>query len=65
MSFFGYGNFVSGNAALGFPIADHWDAGVGYLVGSRFKIYGSSNDIAIRLPQKGPIFGLEYHWGAR
>lgn len=64
MSFFGYGNFVSGNAALGYPIAHHWDARVGYLMGSRFKIYGSSNNIAIRLTQKGPIFGLEYHWAA-
>ena len=63
MSFFGYGNFVSANAVLGFPISHHWDARVGYLMGSRFKIYGSSDNIGIRLTQKGPIFGIEYHWG--
>jgi len=65
MSFFGYGNFVSGNGAVGFRIGHKWDARVGYLLGSRFKIYGSSDNIGIRLTQKGPVFGLEYHWGTR
>ena len=65
MSFFGYGNFVSGNAALGFPLGQHLAARAGYLLGSRFKINGSSDNIAIRLTQKGPVFGLEYHWGVR
>jgi hypothetical protein len=65
MSFFGYGNFVSGNAALGIPLSHHWDARAGYLMGSRLKIEGSSNQIAIRLTQKGPVFGVEYHWGTR
>ena len=65
MSFFGYGNFISGNATLGFPIGRRWDVRTGYLLGSRFKIYGSSDNIAIRLTQKGPVFGLEYHWGVR
>ena len=65
MSFFGYGNFVSGNALLGFPIRQHWDAHAGYLLGSRLKISESSNNIAIRLTQKGPVFGIEYHWGTR
>jgi len=65
MSFFGYGNFVSGNAALGFPIGRSWNIRAGYLMGSRVNIYGSSDNIAIRLTQKGPLFGLEYHWGVR
>jgi hypothetical protein len=26
----GYGNFVSGNTVLGFPITHHWDARAGY-----------------------------------
>ncbi|HTT24046.1 MAG TPA: hypothetical protein VMG82_34290 [Candidatus Sulfotelmatobacter sp.] len=34
MSFFGYGNFVSGNAALGFPVSTHWDVRAGYQVGA-------------------------------
>lgn len=65
MSFFGYGNFISSNATLGFPIARKWDARVGYILGSRLKIEGSSNQIAIRLTQKGPVLGVEYHWGTR
>lgn len=65
MSFFGYGNFVSGGALLGFPISTHWDVRAGYLMGSRLKISGSTDNIAIRLTQKGPVFGIEYHWGTR
>lgn len=65
MSFFGYGNFISGNATLGFPLAHNWDARAGYLLGSRLKIEGSSDQIAIRLTQKGPVIGVEYHWGER
>ena len=65
MSFFGYGNFVSANAILGFPVSTHWDVRAGYLMGSRLKISGSSDNIAIRLTQKGPVFGVEHHWGIR
>jgi len=65
MSFFGYGDFISANAVLGFPISRHWDARIGYIMGSRLKIHGSSDHIAIRLTQKGPVFGAEYHWGVR
>jgi hypothetical protein len=65
MSFFGYGNFVSGNGVLGFPILIHWDIRAGYMVGSRLKISGSTDNIAIRLTQKGPLFGIDYHWGSR
>lgn len=65
MSFFGYGNFVSGGASLGFPISARWDVRAGYLVASRLKISGSTDNIAIRLTQKGPLFGIEHHWGKR
>jgi len=65
MSFFGYGNFMSGNAVLGFPITPHWDARAGYLWGSRLKIDDSNSNISLRLVQKGPLFGVEYHWGTR
>ncbi|HMK28664.1 MAG TPA: hypothetical protein VK473_03200 [Terriglobales bacterium] len=65
MSFFGYGNFVSGSAVLGIPISPHWDVRAGYLMGSRLKISGSTDNIAIRLTQKGPVFGIERHWGTR
>jgi hypothetical protein len=33
MSFFGYGNFVSGNALVGFPIGRHWDVHAGLPIG--------------------------------
>ena len=65
MSFFGYGNFVSGNAVAGIRVSPHWNARVGYLLGSRLKISGSDDRIAIRLTQKGPVFGFEYNWGTR
>jgi hypothetical protein len=65
MSFFGYGNFVSGNAVVGIRMSPHWNARAGYLLGSRLKITGSNDRIAIRLTQKGPVFGVEYQWGAR
>jgi hypothetical protein len=65
MSFFGYGNFFAGNAILGFPISTHWNVRAGYLIGSRLKISGSTDNIAIRLTQKGPVFGIEHHWGRR
>lgn len=65
MSFFGYGNFISGHGQLGYTISKHWAAQAGYLVGSRLSIHGSSDQIAIRLTQKGPVFGVEYRWGTR
>jgi hypothetical protein len=65
MSFFGYGNFISAGATVGFPISHSWDVRAGYLMGSRLKIEGSSDQIAIRLTQKGAVIGVEYHWGTR
>jgi len=65
MSFFGYGNFMSAGGNLGFPIGQHWDARVGYLMGSRLKIDDSNSNISLPLVQKGPVFGVEYHWGQR
>ena len=65
MSFFGYGNFISAGATVGFPISHSWDVRAGYLMGSRLKIEGSSDQIAIRLTQKGAVIGVERHWGAR
>ncbi len=65
MTFFGYGNFLSGNAVMGFPVSKHWDVRAGYLWGSRLKIDDSNNNISLRLVQKGPVFGVEHHWGKR
>jgi DNA-binding beta-propeller fold protein YncE len=44
MSFFGYGNFVSGSAILGVPISTHSDVRAGYLMGSCLKISGSTDN---------------------
>ena len=65
MSFFGYGNYYSAYGMAAFPVARNWDVRAGYLLGSRLKITGSSNQIGIQLTQKGPNFGVEYHWGIR
>ena len=65
MSFFGYGNFYSGNAVLGIPVSRSLDIRAGYLLGSRLKITGSNDQIGLRLTQKGPVVGVEYHWGIR
>jgi len=65
MSFFGYGHFVAGNAVSGMPLGHRWDARAGYLMGSPLKFNGSTDQIAIRLTQKGPVCGVEYHWGSR
>ena len=58
MSFFGYGNFVSGNAVVAIRMSQHWNARAGYLLGSRLKVTGSNDRIAIRLTQKGPVLVL-------
>lgn len=62
MYFFGYGNFVAsrGNVSLG--ITKHWRAEFGYQMGSRLSIHGSTNNIGLRLTQKGPTAGIEVHW---
>jgi len=65
MTFFGYGSFASGSAVLGFPITRRCDVRAGYLMGNRLNVSRSNSDIAIRLTQKGPVFGVEYHWGVR
>ena len=64
MSFFGYGNLYAASGMMGIPVGHHWDARAGYLLGSRLKVTGSSNQIGLRLTQKGPSFGILYHWGA-
>jgi hypothetical protein len=65
MSFFGYGNFYAANGTVGIPIRQHWDIRGGYLMGSRLKVTGSSDQIGIRLTQKGAVAGVMYRWGIR
>lgn len=63
MSFFGYGNIVTGSAAVGYRLTDKIDLRGGYQVGSRLSIHGTSDQLGIRLTQQGPYAGVEFHWG--
>lgn len=56
MYFFGYGNFVSSAANLGFTVNKHLSVNAGYQLGSRLVVKNdsSTNRIGINLTQKGP-----------
>jgi len=62
MYFFGYGNFISsrGNVSLG--LVKHVRAELGYQMGSRFSIHGTSDRIGVRMTQKGPTLGVAVQW---
>ena len=63
MSFFGYGNFVTGRADVGVGLTQHLNLRAGYEMGSRLSIHGTSNQIAVQLTHKGPTAGIEFDWG--
>jgi hypothetical protein len=63
MYFFGYGDFLSARANIGVGLTQHLRFHAGYQMGSRLSVHGTSDEIAIRLTQKGPTAGLEYNWG--
>jgi hypothetical protein len=62
MYFFGYGDFYSARAIVGVGLSHHWKAIAGYQMGTRLSIHGGSNNIGIRLTQKGPVVGIEGSW---
>ena len=62
MYFFGYGDFYAARATAGVRVARNWRLTGGYLMGTRLSIHGTSNQIGIRLTQKGPVAGLEASW---
>ena len=62
MYFFGYGSFWSANGAMSYGLSQHWKLRGGYQVGTRLKITGSSDQIGLRLTQKGPLVGVEASW---
>jgi hypothetical protein len=62
MYFFGYGDFYSARGLAGIGITHHWKAIAGYQMGTRLSIHGGSNNIGIRLTQKGPVVGIEGSW---
>jgi hypothetical protein len=65
MYFFGYGDFYSAHGQVDVGLSRHWKATAGYQMGTRLSIHGGSNNIGIRLTQKGPVVGIESSWGTR
>jgi hypothetical protein len=62
MSFFGYGNFITARGTGDISLSRHWRINLGYQMGTRLRIEGGTNQIGIRLTQKGPIAGFEASW---
>lgn len=62
MYFFGYGDFYSARGQVDIGLSRHWKATAGYQMGTRLSIHGGSNNIGIRLTQKGPAVGIEGSW---
>ena len=62
MYFFGYGNFVSADGSMGIGLTHHLNLKLGYQMGSRFDIHGVSDQLGVRLTEKGPLAGLEFSW---
>jgi hypothetical protein len=62
MYFFGYGNFIAARGNVGFGLSKHWRTELGYQMGSRLSIHGTTDNIGLRLTQKGPTAGIAVHW---
>ncbi len=62
MYFFGYGNFVSAKGLAGIAVNQHLKVDMGYQMGSRVFVHGGSNEIGVRLTQKGTVAGIEASW---
>ena len=62
MSFFGYCNFMTARGTADISLSRHWRANLGYQMGTRLIIDTGTNEIGIRLTQKGPIAGFEVSW---
>ncbi len=62
MYFFGYGNILSANGAAAIEVNRHLDLRFGYQMGSRLSIHGTTDNIGVKLTQKGPTAGLVLKW---
>jgi hypothetical protein len=62
MSFFGYGNFMSARGTGNIALSRVWRLNLGYQMGTRLRIDTGTNEIGIRLTQKGPVAGVEASW---
>lgn len=65
MYFFGYGDFYSARGNVEVGLARHLHVSAGYQLGSRLSIHGGSDQLGVRLTQKGPVVGIEESWGSR
>lgn len=59
MYLFGYGNFISSEADLGFTFSKHFAAVAGYQLASHLQVNNASDRIGVQLTQKGALVGLE------
>ena len=62
MSFFGYGNFMSARGSGDILLTRRLRVNLGYQMATRLRIDTGTNEIGIRLTQKGPIAGFEASW---
>jgi hypothetical protein len=62
MYLFGYGDFWSGRAVADIAVARHCSITAGYQLGTRLSIHGSSDQVGLRLTQKGPVAGIQTTW---
>jgi hypothetical protein len=65
MYFGGYGDFISTRGAVAVGLTRHLKLSAGYQLGTRLSIHGGSDQLGIRLTQKGPVVGLEGSWGTQ
>jgi len=62
MYFFGYGDFISARGLVLVKFHPHWNFIAGYEMGTDLSIHGSTDNIGLRLTQKGPVAGIEGSW---
>jgi len=65
MYLFGYGNFMSTHATVGYAFNPHWNVRFGYILSNRLSVHGTSSRIALDMTQQGPTVGIEYTGGHR
>ena len=65
MYFGGYGDFISTRGAVAVGLTHHLKLSAGYQLGTRLSIHGGSNQLGVRLTQKGPVVGIEGSWGTQ
>jgi hypothetical protein len=62
MYFFGYGDFITARGMATVKFHPHWNFLAGYEMGTNLSVHGTTNNIGVRLTQKGPIAGIEASW---